>query len=107
MPSGIPDSPSKKTNHREHGVKVGILSVFFYTPKSFSVNLTVAIKYQFCSEEVKKKGLPATPYSTLPWPAMCKEESTVCEIHIWLQHIKFCRHCKAFFFASSLRFMQR
>jgi hypothetical protein len=31
--------------------------------------------------EVKKKGLPATPYSTLPWPAIRKEEFTVSEIY--------------------------
>jgi hypothetical protein len=56
---------------------------------------------------VKKKGLPATPYSTLPWPAIRKEEATVCEIYTELQYIKACRHCNAFFFASFLQLMQR
>jgi hypothetical protein len=41
----------------------------------------VAKKYQDSGREVNKKGLPATPYRTLSWPAIRKEESTVCEIY--------------------------
>jgi len=41
----------------------------------------VAQEYLDSKKEVKKKGLPATPYTTLPWPAIRKEEFIVCEIY--------------------------
>jgi len=53
-------------------------------------------------EEVEKKGLPATPYSTLPWPAKRREKFTVRKTYIWLYHISSCRHCEAFFSTSYL-----
>jgi len=52
-----------------------------------SVNLTVAKKYKSREEEVKKKGLSATPSSILPWSAKRVLEFTVCEMCIWLHHI--------------------
>jgi len=51
------------------------------------VNITDAIKYKSREDEVKKKGLPATPSSTLPWSAKRLSEFTDCEICIWLHHI--------------------
>ena len=41
-----------------------------------SVNFTVAKKYKSREEEGKKKGLSATPSSTLPWPAKRLQEFT-------------------------------
>jgi hypothetical protein len=52
-----------------------------------SINLTVVKKYKDHKEEVKKKGLPATPLSTLPWSAKRVQKFTLCEICMWLHHI--------------------
>jgi hypothetical protein len=40
-----------------------------------------AKKYVDSTDEVEKKGLPATPYCTLPWPARRREEFTVYETY--------------------------
>jgi len=44
-------------------------------------------KFNDREEEVKKKGLSATPSSTLPWSARRAEKFTVCWICILLHHI--------------------
>jgi hypothetical protein len=46
-----------------------------------TIHKAVAKKYKNSKKGVKKKGLPATPHSSLPWLAMRKEEFTVCEIY--------------------------
>jgi hypothetical protein len=45
-----------------------------------TINLTGAKKHKTLEEEVKKKGLSATPSSTLPWSARPEQEFTICEI---------------------------
>jgi hypothetical protein len=51
-------------------------------------NLTVAKNILAASKrEVQKKGLSATPSSTLPWPTKRIQGFTWCKISVWLHHI--------------------